>query len=364
MLRIREGLFFGGVAFALVACADVNSVVGGACAQGYVQQGSDCVLAPTGTEPNPGDGSDGGLATGDAGDAGDGSDAGEGTDGSATRNDGGSQSTGTTSDPNQGVLTYCMAPEIACGGACIDPTSDPDNCGACGKVCPSNECAAGKCVGSAAGHVVVIGHDYETAPTTFSSQARVLVNAILIPASNPLRVMSYEEYADATAVTNAESLVTAEAKQLGRAVSFVSETSAATVSSSIDETTYDVLLVHDQRSAPSGTLASIGSSWQSDGRVAAFLHEGGVVVVLTGGGGTGEMPALATNADLLDVSSQAVVTGALEVLAPADAVGNGVVSPYMPKPSTVTLDTEANGGDVTWVVAQNGAPVVVHKVVP
>ena len=344
MLRTREAF----VALALVACADVNSVVGGACAEGYVQQGETCVRAPASTAPDP---------TADAAPPTDDSDG-----GTITREAGSHPKAGNSGGSGD-TVTFCAAPEILCAGVCLDPTNDPNNCGACGKVCPSNSCVAGQCVGSAPGHVVVIGHDYASAPSTFSSQARVLSNAVLMPASNPLRVMSYEEFASASAVSNAESLVAAEAKQLGRGVSFVATTSSATVAT-IDETSYDVLLVHDQREAPSGTLGTIGSSWESDGHVAEFLHSGGVVVVLTGGGGVGEMPALVSNAGLLSVTSETSITGALTVLAPADAVGSGVVSPYIPKPSTVTLDTEANGGDVVWVVGQDGAPVVVHKVMP
>jgi hypothetical protein len=350
MLRILEILPPSIAALALVACADVNSVVGGGCAQGYVEQDNACVLATASTSPDAGDGGalaqdDGGGQTRDAGSSGDG---------------GTSWATGVGPTP----VKYCTSPYLRCNDGCIDPMTDPNDCGACGKVCPSNACVAGKCTGSAPGHVVVIGHDYATAPSTFSSQARVLANATLMPASNPLRVMSYEEYADATAVKNAESLVSAEAKQLGRSVTFVPVGSAQTVSSTLDETTYDVLLVHDQSGAPSGELASIGSSWKTDGHVAAFLSAGGVVVVLTGGAGTAEMPDLATNAGLLDISSETSVKGSLTVLAPADAVGSGVVSPYVPKPSTVSFDTEANGGDVVWVVARNGVPVVVHKVMP
>lgn len=338
----------------LAACADVNSVVGGACAEGYVVRDNACVLESL-VATNDGGADD---AAGDP-DVRRPEGGAETSDGGASQSDAGSSNT-TALDPG----SLCTPPDVVCAGVCVDTSSDPDNCGACGHVCPSNACSAGKCVGAAPGHVVVIGHDYETAPSTFSSQARVLVNATLMPASNPLRVMSYEEYADPAAVKNAEAVVTGEAKQLGRTVTFASVSASQTVSSTIDDAGYDVLLVHDQRSAPVGTLAAIGSSWQSDGHVAAFLHTGGVVVVLTGGGGTGEMPALATSAGLLAVTSQSTVTGSLTVLAPADAVGSGVVSPYVPKPSTVTLATEANGGDVVWVVGQNGAPVVVHKIMP
>lgn len=338
-------------ALALVACADENSVVGGACAQGYVQSGSTCVLATSvtgdgGTQPS----GDGGTNPGDDG-------------GPSTFVDGDTRDASTT-PPNATLDPPCTLPDLMCSGVCLDPTSDPNNCGACGKVCPSNICVAGKCEGAAPGHVVVVGHDYEEAPSTFSSQARVLSNATLIPASNPLRVLSYEEFADAKAVGNAESVTLAEAKQLGRTVQYVASKSSTSVSSTIDISTYDVLLVHDQMNAPSGTLAQIGSTWASDGKVSTFLHAGGVVIVLTGGSGTAEMPALATNANLLTINSQSTITGSLTVLAPADAVGSGVINPYVPKANTVSLDTEANGGNIVWVVAQSGIPVVVHEVVP
>lgn len=356
MLRFSElGLGAAGVALALVACGGSNSVVGGACAEGYVQKGSECV--PSSSV------SDGGfLGDGDQGDASPRDRDGD-TPGDAQTNPA-DDATSVVSTTTTGPSLVCFDPDILCGNECIDPTSDPNNCGSCGKVCPSNSCVAGKCVGAAPGHVVVIGHDYTTSPSSFSSQARVLSNATLLPASNPLRVMSYEQYADATSVKNAEALVSAAAKQLGRGISFVPTTTSVAVSSGIDVNAYDVLLVHDQKNAPEGVLGAIGSAWQVDGHITAFLHAGGVVIVLSGGGGTGEMPALTTSAQLLAVDAQSTVTGGLSVLAAADAIGTGVVSPYVPKPSTVTFVTEANGGNVVWVVGQNGAPVVVHKVMP
>ncbi|MEZ4407429.1 MAG: MXAN_6577-like cysteine-rich protein [Polyangiales bacterium] len=46
---------------------------------------------------------------------------------------------------DSGNLT-CNAPEVPCRGACLDPTSDPANCGACGIACPSGSvCVVGQC---------------------------------------------------------------------------------------------------------------------------------------------------------------------------------------------------------------------------
>ena len=41
----------------------------------------------------------------------------------------------------------CGGGTIACGGRCLDPSSDNNNCGACGNVCPpSSMCVTGACV--------------------------------------------------------------------------------------------------------------------------------------------------------------------------------------------------------------------------
>jgi hypothetical protein len=50
-----------------------------------------------------------------------------------------------------GVCDFaCIAPYIECGGACVDISKDPQNCGLCSKVCPSKAhatavCAANQC---------------------------------------------------------------------------------------------------------------------------------------------------------------------------------------------------------------------------
>ncbi len=40
----------------------------------------------------------------------------------------------------------CASPQTACSGACVDPMTDRDHCGACGTRCPGGQvCAMGRC---------------------------------------------------------------------------------------------------------------------------------------------------------------------------------------------------------------------------
>jgi hypothetical protein len=210
-----------------------------------------------------------------------------------------------------------------------------------------------------------VGHDYQTAPQQGSAQARVIVNAMLLPLSNPVRVMSFEHYSDATAVSNVKTIVQNAAKQLGRQISFTAIVSDNQVTQQLDITSYDVLFVPDQGNAQQGTMSTLGSSWKQSGAIDSFVKAGGVVVALDGAAGTGEMPDFFTQSGLLSVSShKALKSPSLIVVAPNDAIGSGVVSPYVPTNGTVSMQTEANGGNVTWVVKNGNDPVVVHKVFP
>lgn len=49
-------------------------------------------------------------------------------------------------DPDTTTASGCDAGEISCGGACVDPSSDPENCGGCGAVCSGGVCDGGQCI--------------------------------------------------------------------------------------------------------------------------------------------------------------------------------------------------------------------------
>ena len=63
---------------------------------------------------------------------------------------GGAANTCTNNQCRCGTGPVCTEPnETCCGttpqGACIDTTTDPSNCGACGNVCPTGRCVGGEC---------------------------------------------------------------------------------------------------------------------------------------------------------------------------------------------------------------------------
>lgn len=58
---------------------------------------------------------------------------------------------GAVCDPNvRQCVGMCPAPRVSCGGACVDVSSDPQNCGMCGNFCAAGAaCVNGACTGTA-----------------------------------------------------------------------------------------------------------------------------------------------------------------------------------------------------------------------
>jgi len=364
--RTLFAVLFGVAAAAsgLAACGSENALVGGECAPGYVEVGEACVLAADGSVDGSRDGS--GDGNPDDGQNRDG--FGDGSDGSGDDGTVGDGSGGDGSSDGGGDAITCLPSELLCAGVCIDPMTDPFNCGACFNVCPSLLCSAGKCQGLIAGHMVVIGHDYQG---SFSSaQAKVLSNAALLASPKAIKVLSYEQSANVAAVANVKAVLNAAAAAQGRTITYTVATQPSDVAAMTISTT-DVLVVYDQVSAAAGTLAGIGTGWAAT--LATFTQAGGMVVALDGQGGPNpQMAALIKNANILDVASDTFVKvgTALTVVAPQNAVGLGVLSPYGAGVRSVHFAcNEANAGFVTYVVVDPSGdagtfPVVVDKIIP
>ncbi len=227
----------------------------------------------------------------------------------------------TPISPTQPDPPLCSLPLTDCGGVCIDTTSDPDNCGACGLVCATGLCQASACVGAIAGHVVAIGHDYSA---TDAAMSRVLGDAVGLVTGQFTRIgywrgSSSLEGGQAAAVAGlAQTSRTAWSTELG-------SIDAGSVSE------IDTVVIEPQQGSGDDAEAAGSAAAQS---LQDFVAAGHVVVVLETAGGVSyrfaDGAGLFTVAAPIDVSNTAIT-----VAAAADAVAEGVASPYLGRPSTV-----------------------------
>jgi hypothetical protein len=103
----------------------------------------------------------------------------------------------------------------------------------------------------------------------------------------------------------------------------------------------------------------------------SFARAGGVVIVMDGSDGTGEMHQLINAANLLDGAS---VTSQTEITdeqvwnnAPFDVLGVNVLSPFLGSTHTCTFETDAQPSASTIFVLTDdedgGLPVAIHRVI-
>lgn len=248
----------------------------------------------------------------------------------------------------------CGAPLLLCAGVCVDPQTDAQNCGGCGVVCSTGICNAGRCRDARAGHLVLIGHDYET---TRPDQDRVVGNAVFLSASSAPRVATCAVGARASSVTNVRGAVRGVAglREWREVVVAAPEDLPAVFS--VDTT--DVVLIHHQ---PAATAAAIDAlALRITGPAVGFLRAGGVVVVLDGEGASRGTWPLAAATGLLAVTGHSPVTGgAAEVVSGADALAIGLPVAYRAERGSVGfLGTDGSG----VVIRAGGLPLVLHRVV-
>lgn len=259
----------------------------------------------------------------------------------------------------------CETPLTNCNGTCVDVVGDdPYHCGTCSRFCPSFLCAAGVCEGTTPGEIVVIGHDYSDA-VAGTSQLRVLHNAISIAARNPIRILSYEQWARAADVQRVKTLLAG----LPRALTITASNTPADLQSATLAATYDVVLVFDQADADAAEATALGAAAKT--ALHDFASVGGVIVALDGAAGQGHMPELLSASELLAVSAHTPIFAGTPVFVTrvGDLVTNQVTSTYGVADRTVRFTTsEPDVDPVRWVIragpqAAPGEPVVVRKTV-
>ncbi len=265
----------------------------------------------------------------------------------------------------------CEPPLVECDGRCmLDPDDfqrDPENCGRCGNKCPSDICEAGICRGAKYGNVALLCSDFNSA-TSDSAPTVLLGNAVFMPATNPVNVLAYTRGASAAAVTRVNQVIAWAGTARGRTAKITEAKTPDQVTKTLSNDDYQVLLIHDLDRAASGEPGMVAAEWENDAVLSTFTKAGGVIVVLDGADGTGEMHELITAGNLFDVDGQRDVTGnQMSNQAPFDVLGVNVISPYLGTSHTCVFDTTVSEDDRNIFVvtdeSEGDAPAAIHRVI-
>ena len=236
--------------------------------------------------------------------------------------------------------------------------TDGQNCGACGRICPSNICIDGVCQGATPGDIVVIGHDM-TKAEDFSTHAKVFKNAVHLPTTDPLRVLAFEQDAAAALVTKTRALT---GMSLGSRSLVFGQAAPEALADANLYASWDVILIDGVASA---NAVSYGTQWGS--ALDTFTKKGGVLVALDSG--DGDIPGFFATTGLVSLGTHETYPAGTQfvVTAPGDTVGAQLLSPYASfGPSVAFVGAPASTNDFAWVVevaeGEVGAPTVIHKI--
>ena len=250
-----------------------------------------------------------------------------------------------------------------CAGKCVDLNTDAGHCGKCGNACASGICSNGECVGAASGHLIAICASYERNTV---GQTTLLANSVFLGPANPVRILAYVRDTSGASEAGTDLALSQAAQATGRTYNITKISALNGVNNQLTRSDFDVLLVYDQQDAPAGRLGELGTSWKDT--VNDFGRTGGVVVILSGGGGSAEMGDLIENIGLFSVDSMTNHDGGrFYVRAPGDAVGINVVSPFLATKKSCMFETaETPSGELVYVVSgpdPDQKPAVVHRIV-
>ena len=274
-------------------------------------------------------------------------------------------------------VPFCDPPLVECRGECVLAPdayqNDPENCGRCGRECPSDICQSGTCVGARYGNTALLCMDLNSSMTD-SGPSDVLANAVLIPNVNPVKVLAYAVGATPAAVAKVNALINAKAAERGRSVTITEAKTASAVTNNLSILDYQVFLVHDLDLAGAGEPAATASDWESSSTITSFSKAGGVVVVLDGSDGAGEMHEFINSANLLPgltmTGQEEITDDTVYNLAGADVVGVNVVSEFKGTSHTCTFQMSGTPDEDTFFVVGNaepgdggGDPVVIHRII-
>ena len=202
------------------------------------------------------------------------------------------------------------------------------------------------------GHVVAIGHSYARGRRGMN---RLLGNAVFLVPRSPVRVLFYEGTATSASRNGVRAAIEQVASERGRSW----DERFAQVGAVTDQLAdVDVFVVLPQQAGTDTELRDLGVRWRR--ALDVFVHTGGVVVLLDGGGSHAGTWQILHAAGLLDAAGRVDVTGdSVSVVAPGDAVVLGVPIEYRAERRSVRFE----GTSATAVVTHAQGPVVLHRVV-
>ena len=240
-----------------------------------------------------------------------------------------------------------------CSGRCVDVAEDNRNCGGCGLFCSTGLCNEGVCDDAVAGHVVVIGHDFEISSVAME---RLLGNALSLGAGSPVRIVSFATFSRDRSLRGGTAAIGRIERERGRTFT---ERFAGPRELTAALRRADVFLIYPQVLASAAELTTQGSRWRV--ALSTFVNRGGVVVALEGPATNGGTHVLLEAAGIFEAAGIAPVSGSsLEVLEPADALTLNVALRFATPPGTMVL-TMPTGSPI--LAGEPGETVIAHEVI-
>lgn len=251
-----------------------------------------------------------------------------------------------------GECTFCPLDQTLCNDQCVDTSVDPAHCGGCGQVCESGACRFGECKETTSGHIVVIGHNFQTNNVAMS---RLFGNALLFSSTGDVTVVEYLGVAGPTPVSNSHVAITQVSNTVARKVTLISDFTFSASDLATQLKSAQVFLIQSQTTATNTILIELGQSWASV--LSTFVHTGGTIVVLDGSYPVNKgTTQILSGAGLMKFSAVSTVNNdTCSVATPSDPVAASVPATY-----PCLQDSVAFSGDGTHVVEDLGRPVVLH----
>jgi hypothetical protein len=253
----------------------------------------------------------------------------------------------------------CAPPLTLCGSICVNLAENDANCGSCGNVCGvAAACIDSQCIGSAVGHVVVIGHDMSASRAPMQT---MVGNSVFLVRGNPLRVLAYDENTNSAARAGVSVALQNAALALGRSYSF---TTASRDLLGAQLGNADALIIMTQHGATDALLRELGTTWSA--AFGTFLFRGGAILLFDAGGANAGTHQILEAAGLLTIDARmAIPRSRLTLETPSDAVASAVPTEYQSEGESAVFDLDLTDNAGTVVVVRDPAtmrPVVLHRV--